>query len=58
MVTVDTSKLGSTVMETMLKEVSDFCQPRRMKDWTKTTKQQVNIYLSTANRLGYCHLTM
>ena len=39
--TIDTSKLGSTVMETMLKEVSDFCQPSRVKDWTTTTKQQV-----------------
>ena len=39
--TIDTSKLGSTVMETMLREVSDFCQPSRMKDWTTTTKQQV-----------------
>ena len=44
--TIDTSKLGSTVMETMLKEVSDFCQPSRMKDWTTTTKQQVMCHHS------------
>ena len=44
--TIDTSKLGSTVMETMLREVSDFCQPSRMKDWTTTTKQQVTCHHS------------
>ena len=38
---VDTSRLGSTIMETMLKEVSDFCNPVKRNNWSDSTRQQV-----------------
>lgn len=37
----DTSKLGSTLMHTMLKEVSEFCEPRTREGWTQRAHQQV-----------------
>ena len=38
---VDTSQLGSTIMESMLKEVSDFCNPLKRNNWSDSTRQQV-----------------
>ena len=38
---VDTSRLGSTIMETMLKEVSDFCNSVKRNNWSNSTRQQV-----------------
>ena len=40
----DTSQLGSTIMETMLKEVSEFCNPVKRNNWSNSTRQQVHIY--------------
>jgi len=37
----DTKQLGSTLMETMLKEVTNFCDPENMKSWTQKGHQQV-----------------
>ena len=37
----DTSKLGSTLMETMLSEVSDFCDPSIKESWLLKPHQQV-----------------
>ena len=39
----DTSKLGSTIMETMLSEVSDFCDPSIKENWLLKPHQQVCI---------------
>ncbi len=41
----DTSKLGSTLMRTMLKEVSDFCDPQMKESWSQQPHQQVSRYL-------------
>ena len=41
---VDTSQLGSTIMETMLKEVSEFCNPVKRNNWSNSTRQQVHVY--------------
>lgn len=37
----DTKKLGSTLMHTMLKEVSDFCDLRIKENWSLKAHQQV-----------------
>ena len=37
----DTRKLGSTLMETMLREVADFCDPGIKESWTQKGHQQV-----------------
>ena len=37
----DTSKLGSTLMSSMLKEVEHFCDSRQVTDWTNDPHQQV-----------------
>lgn len=37
----DTLELGSTLMETMLKEVSDFCDPAIKESWSQKPHQQV-----------------
>lgn len=37
----DTRKLGSTLMHTMLKEVSELCEPRTREGWTQRAHQQV-----------------
>ena len=37
----DTKKLGSTLLETMLKEVADFCDPKIKESWTQKGHQQV-----------------
>lgn len=38
---VDTSKLGSTLMNSMLKEVEHFCDPKQIGDWARDPHQQV-----------------
>lgn len=40
-ITTDTKQLGSTLMETMLKEVADFCDPKIKESWTQKGHQQV-----------------
>ena len=40
-VATDTSKLGSTLMGTMLKEVGDFCDPAIKENWSLKPHQQV-----------------
>lgn len=37
----DTSQLGSTLMETMLHEVSDFCDPFIRESWSLKPHHQV-----------------
>jgi len=37
----DTRQLGSTLMETMLREVADFCDPEIKESWTQKGHQQV-----------------
>ena len=39
----DTSKLGSTLMETMLKEVGQFCDPGIKLKWSSGSHEQVHI---------------
>ncbi len=38
----DTRKLGSTLLEAMLGEVKDFCDPMVNQNWTEKPHQQVN----------------
>ncbi len=40
-VVTDTRQLGSTLMRTMLQEVSDFCDPLIKENWFKKPHQQV-----------------
>lgn len=37
----NTTHLGSTLMETMLKEVREFCDPALKDDWSHKPHQQV-----------------
>ena len=37
----DTRQLGSTLMEAMLREVADFCDPEIKESWTQKAHQQV-----------------
>ena len=37
----NTSKLGEVLMETMLKEVSEFCKPDVQQNWAAQEHQQV-----------------
>lgn len=37
----DTTQLGSTLMETMLREVSDFCDPIIRENWSLKPHHQV-----------------
>jgi len=39
----NTILLGSTLFETMLKEVKDFCDPSLKEDWSHQPHQQVGI---------------
>jgi len=39
----NTSKLGEILMETMLKEVSEFCKPDFQQNWAAQAHQQVFI---------------
>ena len=41
-VSVAYPKLGSTVLRCMLKEVSDFCDIERRRDWKNSTRQQAS----------------
>ena len=38
-----TSKLGSTLMKAMLKEVPQFCDPSTKEDWSLQAHQQVHL---------------
>lgn len=40
-VATDTRQLGSTLMSTMLREVSDFCDPAIKENWSLKPHQQV-----------------
>ncbi len=37
-----TTKLGSTLLEAMLREVKTFCDPKVNQNWTQRPHQQVN----------------
>ena len=39
----NTKELGSTLMETMLKEVADFCDPEIKESWAQKGHQQVAL---------------
>ena len=39
----DTRQLGSTIMQTMLEEVSNFCDPDIKKNWYSKSHQQASI---------------
>ena len=41
--TTDTRYLGSTLMQTMLKEVTDFCDPSTKESWSQKAHQQVSV---------------
>ena len=41
----DTSKLGSTLLSIMLKEVNDFCDPTIKQNWSVKPHQQVRIII-------------
>jgi len=43
----DTTQLGSTLMDTMLREVSDFCDPLIREDWALKPHHQVPLTHST-----------
>ena len=45
----NTKQLGSTLMRTMLKEVSDFCDPAIKANWSSQPHQQVTEYHQNAN---------
>ena len=56
----DTKTLGSTLMETMLKEVSDFCDPTIKENWLLKAHQQVQLFMwSTFSLVGllFCTIT-
>ena len=40
----DTRQLGSTLMDTMLQEVVDFCDPAIKENWSLKAHQQVYTY--------------
>ena len=42
----DTTHLGSTLMHTMLSEVSDFCDPSIKENWSIKAHQQVSGYVT------------
>ena len=41
----DTTQLGSTLMETMLREVSDFCDPIIRENWSLKPHHQVGVVI-------------
>ena len=45
----DTTKLGSTLMEAMLSEVSDFCDPSIKKKWAIKAHQQAGLTVALLN---------
>ena len=46
----NTTQLGSTLMETMLKEVSDFCDPIIQENWSLKPHHQVHEEQSACSR--------
>ena len=48
----NTKKLGSTLMHTMLKEVSDFCDPAVKENWSQKPHQQVWCRSSLVRLVG------
>jgi len=44
----NTQQLGSTLMRTMLREVSDFCDPAIAENWSTQPHQQVALVLPCA----------
>ena len=42
-IVTNTQQLGSTLMNAMLKEVSDFCDPDIKENWSVKPHQQVNL---------------
>ena len=47
----DTSKLGSTLLSIMLKEVNDFCDPTIKENWSVKPHQQVRIIIVLSLRM-------
>lgn len=47
-VLTSTQRLGSTLLRTMLKEVSDFCDPQIKDNWSLKPHQQVHKIASKA----------
>ena len=43
----NTHQLGSTLMKSFLKEVSEFCDPDGQADWSKKPHEQVREYTCT-----------
>ena len=48
-VTTDTRQLGSTLMNTMLNEVSDFCDPDIKENWSLKPHQQVSFQVNASH---------
>ena len=59
-ITIDTSSLGSSLFETMLQEVNDFCSPRRRSNWEGDARQQVTLNILISWHFlfinNYCHV--
>lgn len=52
----DTTQLGSTLMDTMIKEVGDFCDPFIRENWAMKPHHQVHVcysYSKDAMDLGH-----
>ena len=52
----NTRKLGSTLMNTMLKEVSDFCDPAIKANWSMKPHQQVNNLYVASHAFLYVYI--
>ena len=52
----DTKKLGSTLMETMLREVADFCDPKIKESWTQKGHQQVGTRYTLCKMRVYSNI--
>ena len=52
----DTKKLGSTLMETMLREVADFCDPKIKESWTQKGHQQVGTGYTLCKMCVYSNI--
>ena len=50
----DTRQLGSTLMDTMLREVSDFCDPIIRENWALKPHHQVRLKLRTVLHVYTC----
>lgn len=48
----DTRQLGSTLMQTMIREVTDFCDPAIKANWSLKPHQQVYMY----NKNHHCNV--